>query len=125
MGSIAIGLTVDDNIHFMHGFRKLYLQTGDPVYAVEKTLMSTGRAMLTTSIVLSLGFLVYTQAKMTVMVGFGVITAGCIALALLASYLVGPALMVLANRTWHRHEEPQEDVKVKATHANATAEAVN
>ena len=105
VGSIAIGLTVDDNIHFMHGFRKLYLKTGDPVYAVERTLMSTGRAMLTTSIVLSLGFLVYTQAQMTIMVGFGVITAGCIALALMASYLVGPALMVLANKTWHQHEK--------------------
>ncbi|MBV1922044.1 MAG: MMPL family transporter [Pseudomonadales bacterium] len=30
IGSIAIGLTVDDNVHFMHGFRRIYMQTGDP-----------------------------------------------------------------------------------------------
>lgn len=101
VGSIAIGLTVDDNIHFMHGFRRLYLKTGDPAYAVEKTLMSTGRAMLITSIVLSTGFLIYTQAIMTNMITFGVITASCIALALFATYFLAPALMVLANRHWH------------------------
>ncbi|WP_290580994.1 efflux RND transporter permease subunit [Ketobacter sp.] len=105
IGSIAIGLTVDDNIHFMHGFRKLYLKTGDPIFAVEKTLLSTGRAMLITSIVLSLGFLVYIQAEMTIMAGFGVITAVCIVLALLASYLIAPALMIVANKTWHHQGE--------------------
>ena len=122
IGSIAIGLTVDDNIHFMHGFRRLYLKTGDPVYAVEKTLMSTGRAMLITSIVLSLGFLVYINAKMTIMVGFGIITAGCIVLALLASYLLAPALMVLANKTWHHQEERKEGAKHSTPQATATAE---
>lgn len=106
IGSIAIGLTVDDNIHFMHGFRRLYIKTGDPAYAIERTLMSTGRAMLITSIVLSLGFLVYIKAQMTIMASFGIITAGCIVLALLASYLVAPALMFLANKTWHHHENP-------------------
>lgn len=129
VGSIAIGLTVDDNIHFMHGFRKLYIKTGDPVYAVEKTLMSTGRAMLITSIVLSLGFLVYIQAQMTIMVGFGVITAGCIVLALLASYLLAPALMVLSNKTWHHHDKAASETDAKTIPANtltkAEAEAVN
>lgn len=127
IGSIAIGLTVDDNIHFMHGFRRLYLKTGDPVYAVERTMMSTGRAMLITSIVLSLGFLVYIQASMTVMVGFGVITAGCIVLALIASYLVGPALMVLTNKTWHHHENARTDTTTAKPEAEAkvAAEALN
>lgn len=106
VGSIAIGLTVDDNIHFMHGFRKLYLKTGDPAYAVEKTLLSTGRAMLITSIVLSIGFSIYTQSLMSNMVTFGMITAGCIVLALIATYLLAPALMVLANKSWH-HQNSQ------------------
>lgn len=102
VGSIAIGLTVDDNIHFMHGFRKIYLKTGDPAFAVEVTLLSTGRAMLITSIVLSVGFSIYTQSLMSNMVSFGVITAACIGLALVATYLLAPALMVLANKQWHQ-----------------------
>jgi len=109
VGSIAIGLTVDDNIHFMHGFRKLYLKTGDPAYAVEKTLLSTGRAMLITSIVLSIGFSIYTQSLMSNMIIFGLITAGCIVLALLATYLLAPALMVLANKHYHQ-QHPHKSV---------------
>jgi len=34
VGSIAIGLAVDDTIHFMHNFRRYYDETGDPKKAV-------------------------------------------------------------------------------------------
>src|SRR5690606_1466954 len=98
VGSIAIGLTVDDNVHFMHGFRRLYAKTGDPAYAIEQTLLSSGRAMLITSVVLSVGFFIYTQSQMKNMVSFGVMTALCISFALLATFLLAPALMMLVNK---------------------------
>lgn len=98
IGSIAIGLTVDDNVHFMHGFRRVYRETGDPERAVKETLATTGRAMLITSIVLSMGFFVYTQAQMNNIVVFGASTALCIVLALVATFILAPALMVLSNK---------------------------
>ncbi len=98
VGSIAIGLTVDDNVHFMHGFRRLYAKTGDPVYAIEHTLLSSGRAMLITSVVLSAGFFIYTQSQMKNMIAFGLMTAMCIALALAGTFLLAPALMMLSNK---------------------------
>jgi predicted RND superfamily exporter protein len=52
-GSIAIGLVVDDTIHFMHNFRRYFEQSGDVVEAVHQTMLTTGRAMLVTSVVLS------------------------------------------------------------------------
>ncbi len=102
VGSIAIGLTVDDNVHFMHGFKKLYQQTGDPALAVEQTLLSTGRAMLITSVVLSAGFIIYTQSEMRNMASFGLMTALCISLALAATFLLAPALMMLVNKKEER-----------------------
>lgn len=111
IGSIAIGLTVDDNVHFMHGFRRLYLKTGDPAYAIEKTLLSSGQAMLITSVVLSVGFAIYTQSEMKNMINFGLMTAFCIVLALLATFLLAPALMMLANKTWHHHSATAEPSK--------------
>ena len=57
IASIAIGLAVDDTIHFLHNFRRYYEHSGDPELAVHQTLQSTGRAMLVTSVVLSIGFL--------------------------------------------------------------------
>ena len=57
-GCIAIGLAVDDTLHMIHGFRAGMARHGDPYVALEDTLRTTGRALLFTSVVLSLGFCV-------------------------------------------------------------------
>jgi hypothetical protein len=98
VASIAIGLAVDDTIHFMHNFRRYYEQSGDPKQAVYETLHTTGRAMLVTTIVLSVGFLIFVFASMNNLFAFGLLTAFTILMALAADYLVAPALMVLVNR---------------------------
>jgi predicted RND superfamily exporter protein len=98
VASIAIGLAVDDTIHFMHNFRRYYDQGGDPVEAVHQTLQTTGRAMLVTTIVLSAGFFIFAFATMSNVRNFGMLTGFTIVMALLADYLLAPALMVLVNR---------------------------
>ena len=96
--AIAIGLAVDDTIHFMHNFRRYFEQSGDPKLAVYQTLHTTGRAMLVTTIVLSLGFLIFVFATMKNLFNFGLLTAFTILMALVADYFVAPALMVVINR---------------------------
>ncbi len=98
VASVAIGLAVDDTIHFMHNFRRYYDQGGDPVEAVHQTLQTTGRAMLVTTIVLSAGFFIFAFATMRNVRSFGMLTGFTIVMALLADYLLAPALMVLVNR---------------------------
>jgi predicted RND superfamily exporter protein len=95
IGSVAIGLAVDDTVHFMHNFRRYYDETGDVQEAVRHTLLTTGRAMLVTTVVLSLGFFVFMFASMNNLFNFGLLTGLAIAIALLADYLVAPALMTL------------------------------
>jgi hydrophobe/amphiphile efflux-3 (HAE3) family protein len=98
VGSIAIGLAVDDTIHFMHNFRRYYEENGDPVRAVQETLNTTGRAMLVTTVVLSIGFFIFMFADMKNIFNFGFLTGITIIMALLSDYFVAPALMVLANK---------------------------
>ena len=98
IGSIAIGLSVDDTVHFMHGFRRVYEQTGDAERAVDETLHTSGRAMLTTSIVLCSGFLIYLFSVMNNLQDFGTYTALCIGVALLADFWMAPALVLIMNR---------------------------
>jgi len=98
VASIAIGLAVDDTIHFMHNFRRYYEQSGDPVAAVHQTLQTAGRAMLVTTIVLSIGFFIFAFATMSNLRNFGLLTGFTIATALAADYLLAPALMVLVNK---------------------------
>ena len=98
VASIAIGLAVDDTIHFMHNFRRYYEQSGDPKKAGFETLHSTGRAMLVTSVVLSVGFFIYMFANMQNIVRFGFLTGFTILMALASDYFIAPALMVLVNK---------------------------
>ncbi len=98
IGSIAIGLAVDDTIHFLHNFRRYYLESGDATKAVENTFFTTGKAMVITSIVLSLGFFAYLKGTMESVQNFGFLTGWVIIFALLADLLLAPALMVLISK---------------------------
>ena len=95
IGAIALGLAVDDTVHFMHNFRRYELEFNDVDKAVRLTLMGTGRAIVVTSIVLSVGFLVLLFASMSSMFNFGVLTATAIFIALMADFFLVPAIMKL------------------------------
>lgn len=98
VGSIALGLAVDDTVHFMHNFNRYRLSGKSVDEAVRLTMVGTGRAIVVTSIVLSLGFLVLLSASMTNMFYFGVLTASAIFVALIADFLLVPAIMKLLEK---------------------------
>ena len=101
IGSIAIGLAVDDTIHFMHNFKRYYLEKQDILLAMEQTFFTTGKAMVITTLVLSLGFYSYIAAQMSSVQNFGILTGSVIIFALLADLFLAPALMVVvAKRGW-------------------------
>lgn len=99
IGSIAMGLAVDDTIHFMHRFQSEYHRTHDLEQAIDITLQSTGRAMLSTSLVLSLGFFVFCFSEMGNLYAFGLLTGVAILLAVLADFIIAPALLKLAHNS--------------------------
>jgi len=95
IGSIAIGLVVDDTMHFMYNFRRYYEMTGDSRKAVRETLLTTGRAMLITSLVLAANFFTLLFASFTSTHKFGFYTGFVILIALVADFVLAPALMIL------------------------------
>ena len=96
LGSVIIGLAVDDTIHFMHRFQRDFDQTGDVCEAVRRTLSTTGSAMLFTTLVLATGFLVMALlGSMRNTVIFGLLAALGIVSAFIADILVAPALLTL------------------------------
>ena len=98
VGSIALGLAVDDTIHFMHNYARARA-AGEPVeQAIRTTLESTGQALFFTSLVLAAGFLVYTQAGLNLLTNFGLLTALAISLAFVANVTLAPALVTAAAR---------------------------
>jgi predicted RND superfamily exporter protein len=99
IGSIALGLAVDDTIHFMHGFNRYFAETGDSKEAVSRTLATSGHALLVTTLVLCSSFLVFTAGDLKNLFNFGFLTSLTLALAFAADVLLAPALMVLVTRT--------------------------
>jgi predicted RND superfamily exporter protein len=99
IGSIAIGLAVDDTIHFMRNYTRYFDETGDSREAVRHTLQTTGRAMFITTVVLALGFFIYMFSSMHNLFNFGLLTGVAIVTALLADYFLAPALVTLLARS--------------------------
>jgi len=102
IGSIIIGLAVDDTIHFMHKFQRYYADIGDARLAVRRTLETTGAALLFTSVVLASGFAVLMLSYMNNTSEFGMLACFGAVTAFLADIMVSPALMVLATRRRRR-----------------------
>jgi predicted RND superfamily exporter protein len=103
IGGIALGLAVDDTVHFMHNFRRYYEHGADVPEAVRQTLSTTGQALLFTSVVLASGFFIYMLSTMSNLLNFGLLTATTIILAFVADLMFAPALMaLLADRLTRR-----------------------
>jgi len=98
VGAIVIGLSVDDTVHFFHNFAKYHHQGYSTKESVEKTMLGTGRALVATSIVLSLGFFVYTFASLSNLINFGILAGGAIVIALFSNIILGPALLTLITK---------------------------
>lgn len=97
VGCISIGLAVDDTLHFIHGFRARLAEVGDPYLAIEQSLETTGRALLFTSVVLSMGFLVLTMSSMSNLASLGLLVAFSISAAFILDIIVTPALLILVT----------------------------
>ena len=108
VGSIIIGLAVDDTIHFMHRFRFEFRLSGDTREAVRATLTTTGSAIFFTSLVLTTGFSVMgALGTLKNTVYFGYLCAFGIAVAFFANAFLTPALITLVTRRVTRGTEPR------------------
>ena len=98
VGSIVIGVAVDDTIHFLHKFDRYYKAEGDVRASLRKTLETTGTALFTTSVVLALSFATYYLGNMTGIVYFGILASFGMVIAFLADLTLSPALVALVYR---------------------------
>ena len=108
VGSIIIGLAVDDTIHFLHRFRMEFEGSADTQQAVWETLRTTGTALFFTSLVLTTGFT--TMALLGTMrntIAFGALSALGIAIAFVANIFLTPALVALTKRFQRPDASPE------------------
>jgi predicted RND superfamily exporter protein len=92
VASIAIGIAVDDTIHFFYRFHAHEPQLGSEG-AIAASFLATARAVIATSTVLALGFAAFAFAEMVSIRRFGLLITACIAVAMLAELILTPALL--------------------------------
>ncbi len=95
--SIALGIAVDDTIHFLSRFRYELIKCGSYNTAITRTLLTTGKAIISTTIILSLGFSVMYFSRFVPNHEFGMLATIILAVALAGSLTLLPILIMLVR----------------------------
>jgi predicted RND superfamily exporter protein len=95
IASVAAGIAVDDTIHVFHGFIKRIKAGSSPVSALVRTYHQAGRAVLTTTIILSAQFMVLVASEFIPTGNFGMLTSIGLVAALLFDLMLLPAILLL------------------------------
>jgi len=93
--AIALGLAVDDTIHFLSRLR-LELSKGLSLpYAVKRTYLSTGKAIIVTTLVLLSGFMTLLSSSFGGTFYIGLLISICLFCAMILELTITPLLILL------------------------------
>ncbi|HET9055339.1 MAG TPA: MMPL family transporter [Chitinophagaceae bacterium] len=93
--AIAFGIAVDDTIHFLSRFR-FELSKGLSVpYAIKRTYLSTGKAIIVTTLVLLSGFMALLSSSFGGAFYIGLLISLCLFTALIMELTITPILILL------------------------------
>jgi predicted RND superfamily exporter protein len=99
VSSVAVGVGVDDAIHFLLHYRRHLSKPGyDGRKALSETLVVTGRPILLTTISIVAGLLVLSVSGFRPIVYFGVLVVFTLSAACASTLIVLPALLSLSRR---------------------------
>lgn len=115
LATVAIGIAVDDTVHMTSRIRKEFIRCGNYEQAISIGLMSVGRPIIITSIILSLSFLVYLASDMAVLASFGILLSITVVTALLADLFLLPALVLVLKPFGKELEQSSQKVGAEAT----------
>lgn len=95
---VAFGIIVDDTIHFLTKYLKIRREGRPAADAVRYAFSTVGKALGTTTAVLSAGFLVFAASGFEVSWALGILVAMTIMFAFLADFLLLPPLLMAFDR---------------------------
>ena len=94
IAAVALGIAVDDTIHLMSRVRYEFSRLGNYQAALRESLHHVGRAVVITSVALVIGFMVLTLSILDSEAVRGMLLATTIIAALVADFLLMPALIL-------------------------------
>lgn len=95
---VALGIAVDDTIHFSTRYSEELKRTNNPKEAMINTLQITGFPIIITSIAITLGFLVFVLSNFVPIILFGLITAWVMVICLIGDLILLPVLLIWVSK---------------------------
>lgn len=92
--TIAFGIAVDDTLHFLAKYRLLLSQGVGPLWALRRTFVSTGKAIIVTSIILCGGFSTLMLSSFEGTFHIGLLVSLTLAFAVLVDLALLPLLLL-------------------------------
>lgn len=94
---MILGIAVDDTIHFINHVKYYYEVHGNYKDAILRTYLEIGKTMCMTTVIICAMFLIYAFSPMTTMHRIGMLSIIGLAAALVADYLMTPALIYVTK----------------------------
>lgn len=94
VAAMALGLAIDDTIHFLAGVNEEIRRTGSQPRSVRRALRTLGQPMVFTTTALAAGFSVACLSGFLPVRYFGVLAAATMGLALLSDLVLTPTLLL-------------------------------
>ena len=91
--SVAFGIAVDDSIHFLSRYVLEIKKGRSNLYALKRSMLSTGKSIIITSLVLFAGFAIFLQSGFSAAYHIGFFVSTTLVLAILADLILLPALL--------------------------------
>jgi len=95
IAAIAMGIGVDDTIHYIHRFKVEYLKDTHYTNSITMTNQSIGHAMYYTSLTVIIGFSILILSNLIPTIYFGLLTMIVMAAALISNLILLPKLLLL------------------------------
>ena len=97
IGSVAVGIGIDYTIHFIIRFKVEHARGKTELEALDKTLETTGKAIVINALSVMMGFLVLFLGNIVPMQRFGYLIALTMIISATASITVLPALLLVTR----------------------------
>jgi len=95
IAAIAMGIGVDDTIHYIHRFKEEFIKDYNYPKVMQRTNESIGYAMVYTSITVIIGFSILVLSNLVPTIYFGLLTMLVMAAALISNLILLPKLLLL------------------------------
>lgn len=106
--SMALGIIVDDTVHFLSKYQYARQQNKSAENAVRYAFRSVGKALWVTTVVLTLGFAVLTLSSFALNSDMGLLTGIIIVVALAVDFLFLPAFLLVFDKQKLSEESSHE-----------------